>query len=213
MTQDRLSRIGPVSGVAYAVLELGGFAVAGAGGSAMVTLSDPAAKIVNAFARPVGTGVWIGAYMELASLAAFAVFAAWLFGSRRGPLATAGLITAGVYIAVTVVSLVIGDVLEYRAGHCIGAQQTLALFDLQVGLYTATWGIAAAFLALAPVTGWLRRSALAIAALSLIGMAVPTADPGQFATVLFIAWILATGLIAARRPSALASATPATAHA
>src|SRR4051812_20211882 len=185
MKEDRLSRLGPLSGVAFVVLELAGFAVGSAGGRANVTLGDSTAKIVNAFADPVGSGVWVGAYLELASLAAFALFAAWLFRSRRGPLATAGLLAAGAYIAVTIVSLVIGDVLEYRAGHGIGSQEILALFDLQAGLFAASWGIGAAFLVLAPATGWLRRSALAIAALSLVGMAIPTAAVGQFAAMLF----------------------------
>ncbi len=213
MTEDRLSRLGPLAGVLFVVLELGGVAVGSAGHRAMVTLGDPTSKIVNAYARTVGTGVWVGAYMELASLAAFAVFAAWLFRSRRGTLSTAGLITAGVYIAVTVVGLVIGDVLEYQAGHALGAQQTLALFDLQAGLYTASWGIAAGFLALAPVGGWLRRSALAIAALSVIGMAMPKAAPGQFASFLFLIWVLVAGFVLARQPRALASSPPVAAHA
>src|SRR2546421_9630776 len=111
MSEDRLSRLGPLSGVLFVVLELAGVIIGGAGGRAMVTLGDSNAKIVKAFADPAGSGVWVGAYLELASLAAFAVFAAWLFRSGRGSLATAGLVTAGVYISVTMVSLVIGDVL------------------------------------------------------------------------------------------------------
>ena len=83
-------------------LELGGFAVGAIAGRAMVTLADPSSKVLTAFARPVGAGVWVGAYMELAALAAVALFAAWLFRSARGPSATAGLLTASVYIALTV---------------------------------------------------------------------------------------------------------------
>jgi hypothetical protein len=213
MTQDRLSRLGPLCGALFVVLELGGVAIGSAAGRAMVTLGDPASKIARAFAQPVGSGVWVGAYLELASLAAFAVFATWLFHSRRGPLATAGLITASVYIAVTVVSLVIGDVLEYTAGHGVGVQATLVLFDLQAGLFTASWAIGAAFLALVPVTGWLRRSALAIAALSLIGTATPKGTAGQFASMLFLIWILVASVSLARHLRAAASEIPAPAHA
>lgn len=171
-------------------------------------LADPSSKIVKAFADPVGSGVWVGAYLELASLAAFAVFAAWLFHSRRGPLATAGLLTAGAYITVTIVSLLVGDVLEYRAGRGMAAQEILALFDLQSSFFIVSWGIGAAFLALAPATGWLRRSALAIAALSLVGMAVPKAAPGQLALLLFFIWIVVASVALARRPRAVASITP-----
>jgi len=132
---------------------------------------------------------------------------------QRGPLATAGIVTAGVYTAVTAVSLVIGDVLEYRAGHGIGGQGLLALFDLQSGLFIVSWGISAGFLSLAPVTGWLRRSALAIAALALIGMAMPKAAPGQFAAMLFLVWTLVASIALARRSRAAATTTPAVARA
>jgi hypothetical protein len=213
MSEDRLSRLGPLCGALFVVLELAGFAIGSAGGRASVTLGDSTSKVVKAFADPVGAGVWVGAYLELASLAAFVVFAAWLFRSQRGSLAMAGMVTAGVYAAVTVVSLVIGDVLEYRAGHGIGGQELLALFDLQSGLFVVSWGISAGFLALAPVTGWLRHSALAIAALSLIGMAMPKAAPGQFAAMLFLIWTLVTSIVLARRPRTAEGTTPAAARA
>jgi hypothetical protein len=209
MTEDRLSRFAPLCGVLFVVLELAGVVIGSAGGRAMVTLSDPDDKIVKAFADPVGTGAWVGAYLEVASLAAFAVFAAWLFRRGRGTLATAGLISAGVYIAVTAVALVVGDVLSYRAGHGLGAQEALALFDLQVGLYTCTWGISAVVLALAPVAGWLRRAALVIAALSLVAMAFPTAEISQMPVMLFLGWTVVASISMARRPRAVASAAAA----
>ena len=53
MTEDRLSRLGPLSGVLFVVLELAGAAIAGASGRAMVTLGDPTSTILNAFADPV----------------------------------------------------------------------------------------------------------------------------------------------------------------
>jgi hypothetical protein len=213
MKEDRLSRLGPLSGALFVLLELAGFAIGSAGGRATVTLGDSTSKVVKAFADPVGTAVWVGAYLELASLAAFVVFAAWLFRSRRGPLATAGMVTAGVYTGITAVSLVIGDVLEYRAGHGIGGQALLALFDLQSGLFILSWGISAGFLALAPVTGWLRRSALAIAALALIGMAFPKAAPGQAAAMLFLVWTLVASIALTRRARTSATTTPAVAGA
>ena len=49
------------------------------------------------------------------------------------------------------------------------------------------------------MTGWLRRTALALAALSFVGMAVPTGDPGQFASLLFLIWILAASISLGRR--------------
>ena len=71
MSEDRFSRLGPLAGALFVVLELAGFAIGPADGRASVTLGDSTSKVVNAFADPVGTGVWIGGYLELASLAAF----------------------------------------------------------------------------------------------------------------------------------------------
>jgi hypothetical protein len=148
----------------------------------------------DAFADPVGTGAWIGAYLELLSLPVFAVFAAWLFRSQRGVLGRIGMLGAASYLAVTTLSLVIGDVLSYQSGRGLNAQTILALFDLQAGLFAVSWGVAGGILAIAPVTGWLRRAALAIAALSFVGMAIPKAGPGQFAAMLFFVWVLAASI-------------------
>jgi hypothetical protein len=210
MSEDRLSRLGALSGALFVVLELAGFAIAAGAGRPTVTLGDSSSKIVQSFADPVGSGAWLGSYLELLSLAAFAVFAAMLFRTRRGPLAGAGLIAASAYVAIAGVSLLVGDVLQYRAGHGLGAQETLALFDLQGALYVATWGIAAGVLALAPVGGWLRRFALAIAILLLLGVAAPKAGPAQFPTLLFFLWVIATSVVLARRPQAVSvNAVPA----
>ena len=213
MSEDRLSRLGPLAGLLFVVLELAGAAIGSAGGRAMVTLGDSNAKIVKAFADPVGTGVWIGAYLELLAVPAFAVFAAWLFRSHSGLLARVGMLGTASYLAVVTVSLVIGDVLSYQAGHGLGAQAILALFDLQAGLFAVSWGVAGGILAIAPVTGWLRRAALVIAALSFVGMALPKAAPGQVSAMLFFVWVLAASVapVVLRRRAATATAVARTA--
>jgi hypothetical protein len=208
--QHRLSRLGPLSGLLAVALEFGGVIL---GSQPMVALGDSNTKILNALTKHVGTGAWIGSYMELATLAAFAVFAIWLFGSRRGPLAGAGMLATGVYVTVGGISLIVGDVLKYGSGHGMGHQEMLALFDLQSALFIATWGISAAFLALAPVSGWLRGSALVIAGLRLVSVTVPTAGAAQFPEILFLLWIVAVGVSAGRRPSTVTAGAPAAAHA
>jgi hypothetical protein len=203
-TKDRFARIAPLSGALFVVLELAGVIVGSAGGRSMAALGDPTSKIVRSISEPAGTAVWIGAYLEYAALVAFAVFAIWAFRERRGLLATTGLVASTVYVATTVASLVAGDAISYGASHGLGTQPLLALFYLQSGLYFATWGLAAAFLLLAPAGGWLRRSAVVIAALLLIAMAFPTAGPAQFPNMLFLFWVLAASVKMARR----ATATP-----
>src|SRR3954453_16696643 len=81
-TKARLSRLAPLAGVLFVVLELAGVAVGAAGGRSMAALGDSKAKILDSFSGSIGAGVWVGAYLEIASLAAFAVFAAWLFRAR-----------------------------------------------------------------------------------------------------------------------------------
>jgi hypothetical protein len=208
-TKDRLSRIAPLAGVLFVVLELAGVAVSSSGGRSMAALGDSKAKILDSFSGSVGAGVWIGAYMELASLAAFALFAAWLLRSRTGPLATAGLVTAGTYVAITIAALVAGDAISYGSSHGLADQSLLTLFYLQAGLFFATWGLAAAFLLLVPAAGWLRRSAVAIAALLLIALAFPTGGASQMPNLLFLIWIVVASVSLSRQRAASPSRMPA----
>jgi hypothetical protein len=193
-SKDRLSKVAPLCGVLFVVLELAGVIVGSAGGRSMAALGDPTSKIVKSISEPAGTAVWIGAYLEYAALVAFAIFAIWVFRERRGLLGTTGLVTATLYVATTIGALVAGDAISYGASHGLGTQSLLALFYLQSGLFFATWGLAAAFLLLVPSVGWLRRSAVAIATLLLIAMAFPTAGPAQFPNMLFLFWVIAAGV-------------------
>lgn len=193
-TKDRLSRIAPLCGVLFVVLELAGVIVGSAGGRSMAALGDPTSKIVKSISEPVSTGAWIGAYLEYAALVAFAVFAIWVFRERRGLLGATGLVAATLYVGTTIAALVAGDAISYGASHGLGSQSLLSLFYLQSGLFFATWGLAAAFLLLVPAEGWLRRTAVAIAALLLIAMAFPTGGPAQFPNLLFMFWTLAASV-------------------
>jgi hypothetical protein len=147
----------------------------------------------------------VGAYASTLALAPFAVFAAWLFRSRRGPLSTAGLVAAAAYIAMVLAATAANFVLDYRAGHGMGSQSTLAFFYLQEALFILTWGASAAILALAPVSGWLRYSARVLAGLCLLAMALPKAGWAQFPPSLFYVWTLAAGIALMRRRAALPS--------
>src|SRR6188472_4761071 len=138
-TKDRLARIAPLAGVLFVVLQLVGVAIESAGGRSMVALGDPQSKIVDSLSKHISSSYWIGAYLEFMSLAAFAVFAVWVLRKRRGPAATTGLIAAGLYVAMTLFALVVGDALAYGSGHGLGDQSLLTLFYLQSGLFFATW--------------------------------------------------------------------------
>lgn len=209
MSEQRFPRLLWLTGALFVVLELAGTFI----GREMVTIADPTAKIVRTFSDTAGNQVWVGRYLELISLGAFLVFAAALFRIERGVLSAAGLLVSACYAAVVVVSLIVGGVLEYRAGHGLGRQAILTLFDLESGLYFASWALGAGVLLLAPVHGWWRRSAVAIAALSLVGLAMPTKTPGQLSVPLFLVWILALSIARARpRAAALRERTLAPAR-
>jgi hypothetical protein len=198
-TKDRLSRLGPFAAAAFVVLELGGVAI---GSQPMVTISDSPAKIVRELGKHASTGAWIGAYMELASLAALALFAAWLFQRCHGARRAGAMLATGALITLTTCSLATGDVIRYGSHHGLGRQAVLTLFDLQSGLYIASWAATAAFLALAPVTGWLRRTAVGLAALIAVAVAVPTAGWAQLPVTASYLWFLVAGVslaVGARR--------------
>ena len=71
-----------------------------------------------------------------------------------------------------------------------------------------TPGASAAILALAPVTGWLRYSALVLAGLCLVAIAVPKAGWAQFPPTLFYVWMLVAGIALARRRGIATSPVP-----
>ena len=211
-TKDRLSRIAPICGVLFAVLEIAGVIVGSAGGRSMAALGDPTSKILKSFHDPIGTGVWIGAYLEVTAMVAFGLFAIWIFRERRGLLGTAGVVTSTLYVSATFAALVVGDAIAYGSAHGLGDQSLLALFYLQSGLFFGTWGIAALFLLLVPADGWLRRTAIAIAGLLLVAMAFPTGEMSQLPNMLFLIWVVAASIKVARRASMAprAAAIPAT---
>jgi hypothetical protein len=208
-TKDRLSRIAPLCGVLFVVLQLVGVAIESTGGRSMVALGDPQSKIIASFSKPIDAGYWIGSYLEVAAVAAFGLFAIWAFRERRGMLATAGVVTATLYMTATFAALVVGDALAYGSAHGLSDQSLLALFYLQSGLFFGTWGVAALFLLLMPAQGWLRRSALVIAPLLLLAMAFPTAGPAQFPNMLFLVWMLAASVKLSRRGAPAPAHSPA----
>ena len=205
MTEDRLSRIGPLCAVLFFMLTMAGFAIGAAGGSSTATLGDSTAKILKAYADPVGNGAWVGMYLSVLALAPFAVFTSWLFRGRRG---VAGMLAAAAYVAMVLAASAANFVLQYRAGHGMGTQTTLGFFYLQEALFMLTWGASAAILALAPVTGWLRYSALVLAGLCLVAIAVPKAGWAQFPPTLFYVWMLVAGIALARRRGIATSPVP-----
>jgi hypothetical protein len=193
-------------GIAFVVLDLLGAIIAMAGGKTHdLTISSTQTDIANAVAKPVGTAVWIGGYLEFLSVGAFIAFAVWacvkLGGGLLGAVARAA---ATGYAAVTIASLAIMAALAYRAGHGIGVPLAKTLVTVNEALYVSTWFLAAFFLlaagalALSAARRALGWSAIAVAVLTLIATAISVENVGQFSVMLWFAWIVFASIAIAR---------------
>ena len=75
------------------------------------------------------------------------------YNARAGE---AGFTLIELLVALTLVGFAIGAVARFRAGPGVDISAAIALFDVHVALYIASWAIGAAFMAVAAVAG--RRS-------------------------------------------------------
>jgi hypothetical protein len=192
-------------GIASVVLELAGVAIGALGGRQFATISSTPAQIQAAFAKPVTTAAWVGAYLEILSVGLFLAFAMWACRRLGGGLlgSIAGAAATG-YVAVTITALGIGDAIVYRAGHPIDVALASALITLNEAVYVGTWFLAVFFLlAAAPMAlahglrllGW---SALAVAAIILTTTAASLDNIGQMSNLLWLVWIVGASISLAR---------------
>jgi hypothetical protein len=202
-------------GIAFVVLELVGTIIAMVGGKTHnLTISSTPAQVAHAVAKPAGTAVWIGAYLEMLSVGAFLAFAVWACVKLGGGLLGAiGRAAATGYATAILVSLAIMAGLAYRAGHGIGVQLATTVVTLNEALYVGTWFLSVFFLlatgalALSGARRALGWSAMGVAALTLIGSAVSVENIGQFTVMLWFAWIVYASIALARGKRVPARAT------
>jgi hypothetical protein len=201
-------------GIAFVVLTLVGVVIATVGGKTHnLTISSTPTQIAHAVAKPAGTAVWIGAYLELLSVGAFLAFAVWACAKLGGGLLGAiGRAAATGYATVTIASLGVTAAIAYRAGHGMGVQLATALVTLNEAVYVTTWFmsvfflLAAGALALTQTRRALGWSAIGVATLTLIGTAVSLENLGQMSGMLWFAWIVYASIAIARGKPAPAGA-------
>ena len=184
-------------GIASAVLVHVGLFVGVAGGQAFVTLGSSPAKVAHALANPAGTGVWVGAYLDLLGYGAFLAFASWATAKLGGGVLGAVARAAGTsYAALGIAAWCVLDAVELRAGHGMGAQLATALTNINEALYVGSWFLSAVFLLAAGplalrsgrrVLGW---SAIAIALLNLAGTAGTDQRLAENSVLLWFIWIV-----------------------
>lgn len=216
-TQDRLFS---ACGIASVALMLAGVGVGATGGREFATISSTPAQIAHALAKPAGTAVWIGAYMELLSFGCFLAFAVWACAKLGGGLLGAIARTAATsYATLSIAALAIGDAIEYRAGHGIGVQLGSALITINEALFVSTWFLSAFFLlAAGPLALTAGRRALGYcaigtASITLLLTAVSLDNLGQMANLLWLIWIVWASIALARGKRAPASAVAIAQHA
>ena len=201
-------------GIAFVVLDLLGVIIGAAGGKTHnLTITSSQTAIAHAVAKPAGTAVWIGAYLEFLSVGAFLAFAVWACVKLGGGLLGGiGRAAATAYATATIASLAVMAALAFRAGHGVGVQLATALVTVNGALYVSTWFLTAFFLlaAGALALGAARRalgwSAITIAVLTLIGTAISVENIGQFSVLLWFAWIVYASIALARGKRAPARA-------
>lgn len=206
MTARLQDRWFALCGIAFVVLELGGTFLSMASGKTHdLTVSSSTADIARAIARPVGTGVWAGAYLELLSIGFFLAFAVWLADRLGG-----GLLGSIVRLAAAagagggLASLALMNVISYRAGHGIGMDAAKTLVTASEATYVGTWFFnatllaAAGLLALASGRRMIAWSALGIVAYTLVLTPLSVDNAGQFSQILYLLWVVGTSIALAR---------------
>ena len=194
-------------GIAFVVMELvGTFIQMGSKDTHSLTWSSSTASIEKAFSQHATTVVWVGAYLEIISIGLFLVFAIWLSIRLGGGIY--GSIARGMAIAnaaVGMVSLALLDATAYLAGHALPVSTVRVLVTLNGATYITTWFLMSFFLlAIAPlalaqgrrVIGW---SAVAIPAVTFVGVAADPNNLGQMSTMLALVWVVGTCIALLRR--------------
>ena len=206
MNERNQDRLFAACGIASVVLGLGGAAIVSAAGKTHnLTISSTSTQIANALAKPAGTLVWLGGYLELLSVGAFLAFAVWACAKLGGGLLGALGRAAGTsQAAITMASLCVSGAIASRAGHGAGVQLATALVTVNEALYVGTWFLSAFFLlAVGPLAlasgrralGW---SAIGVAVVTLAAAAVSVENAGQFSVLLWFAWIVFASVSLAR---------------
>lgn len=158
--------------------------------------------------------VWAGGYIGVLAQVAFLVFAAGLWGILRnaeggtGWISTAGLVSAGTVLAITVAGDLVPGAAAFYAGPDADPATAGLLLDAKkfaevlgvpfIGLFLASAAIVV--LRAAALPRWAGWSAAVIAAIAIV--TVPLGyEPSQTSFFLVLLWILAVSVRLLARPA------------
>jgi hypothetical protein len=211
LTPRTAERVVGVSGALFVIGAVVGF------GALVGSVPGPGAEIdeIRDFVDRSDARVWTGGYIGLLAQVLFVVFAAGLWGILRdaeggtGWISTAGLVAAGVLLAITVAGdLVLGAAVFYAgrgvdpaaASLLLDAKKLAEMFSVPfIGLFLASAAIVV--LRTAALPRWAGWSAAAIAAIALATLPLGY-EPSQTSFFLALLWILAVSVRLLARPAA-----------
>ena len=215
MTDEARDRLGAAAGLLSVLLGLAAVAVgAGGGGGGSANPGASPAEIARAYAGAPAPVVWVGAFLQVVASLLLFVFVARVWATLRqadagsGWLAATALGAGLASVTLTLAGFAVGAAARARGGPGLDGSAVVALFDVHVGLYVASWALGAVFLGATAVLtlaahalprwlGW----AAALSALATLGaVAAPTTPLAQAPTLLLLLWVLATSVVLLRRP-------------
>lgn len=217
MTARLHDRLFALCGVLFVVLELGGaFIAIGSGKTHSLTIGSSTSDIAQAIAHPVGTGIWVGAYMEIVSVVFFLAFVVWVAEKLGGGLlGSVARLVAAAYAGSGIVALGIGDAISYEAGRGMSVGVAKTLVAVNEAAYVCSWFILAGLLAALGlmalqagrrVAGW---SALGMVALTLVVAPLSVDGAGQLTQMLPFFWIIGMSIALVRSPRRASAAVVA----
>jgi hypothetical protein len=116
-------------------------------------------------------------------------------------------------VGLTLAGFAIGSMARFRAGPGLDLSAAMALFDVHVGLYVASWAVGAAFMTAAATSGlrskalpgWLCVAGACVAAVDLVAVAAPTSPLAGFPNLLMWLWTLAASTSLLLRPAPMSA--------
>ena len=209
-----LQRLGAASGAFGFALAIGAIIVSATTGTVAANLGASADEIARAYGTAAAPAVWVGAALQVLAflcLFGFATYLAAALGDGTRADWLSGL-TAGAgqtFVALTLAGFAIGSVARFRAGQGLDVSVAVALFDVHVALYVASWAIGALFMVATAALGmrspalpvWLCVAAGCVAAVNLGAVALPTSSLASVPNLLMWLWSLAASACLLLRPA------------
>jgi len=207
-------RLGAASGAIGFGLTIGAIVVGATTGTLAANPGAPAAEVARAYAHAATSLVWVGALLQVLGLLSLFVFATYVGTALRSERSTPDWlrrVTTGAgqtFVGLTLAGFAIGSMARFRAGPDLDLSAVVALFDVHVALYVASWAFGAVFMAAAAGLGlqsrglplWLCAAAVGVALVNLAAVVLPTSPLASFPNLLIWLWVLAASVVSLAGP-------------